>query len=409
MLRVLNVSSGDLIGARFNGLDVIPFLEPLGIASKLTVFWKHDSDHPDVIELSPKWQTKDNKRIAQNLYGLARKLGYETLQYPWSEDLFDSDFYRSADVVHLQIIQNGTLDLNTIGRIIKEKPTVWTWHDPWPTTGHCVHPMSCSRWIMGCGSCPDLDRPFKIGKDRSSQNRKAKNNLIDANYKVHLSTDWFEDFLRKSGSIYPEPTVFPFGIDVEKFRIIDKAQARKALGIAKEDFIIGFRATEEPYKGQQEVIEAIQSKHWTNTTFVTVQGTGLDHLSTYGCQVIELGWLEDEKLLDFYNSLDVFIMPSSYETFGFMCVESMACGTPVVVGSNTPMSKHINIREAGISLESMDVSSIVGAINELRNDRELGRKMGANGHRIVQENFTMKSYAANLAGLYHAAQRDFTQ
>lgn len=37
---------------------------------------------------------------------------------------------------------------------------------------------------------------------------------------------------------------------------------------------------------------------------------------------------------DFYKALDVFVLPARLDTFGLTVIESMACGTPVIVSQN---------------------------------------------------------------------------
>jgi glycosyltransferase involved in cell wall biosynthesis len=44
-----------------------------------------------------------------------------------------------------------------------------------------------------------------------------------------------------------------------------------------------------------------------------------------------LGFIPDNQLKDFYNSLDTFIMPTIAEGYGLPIVEAMACGKKVVV------------------------------------------------------------------------------
>jgi D-inositol-3-phosphate glycosyltransferase len=43
-----------------------------------------------------------------------------------------------------------------------------------------------------------------------------------------------------------------------------------------------------------------------------------------------VGGVEQPRLATYYRAADVTVMPSTYESFGLVAVESLACGTPVV-------------------------------------------------------------------------------
>jgi glycosyltransferase involved in cell wall biosynthesis len=174
------------------------------------------------------------------------------------------------------------------------------------------------------------------------------------------------------------------------------------------DFVIGFRSTDEPYKGLDSVFNAIKSKKWVDTTLLSVQNKGNSFLEANGVKLCELGWIDHDALVDFYNAVDVFLMPSSYETFGFMCVESMSCGKPVIVSRTTPMSDHINYDQAGISLESMDPASIISALDLLRGNPEYKESLGARGRELVLERFKVETYVSNLLALYHKTIVEFS-
>jgi glycosyltransferase involved in cell wall biosynthesis len=63
-----------------------------------------------------------------------------------------------------------------------------------------------------------------------------------------------------------------------------------------------------------------------------------------------LGKIPEEKMAEFYSSLDVFVLPSinSMEAFGMVQVEAMLCGVPVVA-SNLPGVKTI-VQKTGMGL-----------------------------------------------------------
>jgi glycosyltransferase involved in cell wall biosynthesis len=69
---------------------------------------------------------------------------------------------------------------------------------------------------------------------------------------------------------------------------------------------------------------------------LVIGGTGVDEsrlksLAGDDKRIKFLGFVADEKLVEFYNSLDYFIFPTKMEGYGLPIVEAFACKKPVVV------------------------------------------------------------------------------
>ena len=43
------------------------------------------------------------------------------------------------------------------------------------------------------------------------------------------------------------------------------------------------------------------------------------------------GFIPDEKIVETYNSFDIFVFPSKHEGFGIPIIEAHRCGLPVVI------------------------------------------------------------------------------
>ena len=60
-----------------------------------------------------------------------------------------------------------------------------------------------------------------------------------------------------------------------------------------------------------------------------------DAVAVDGERIHPTGYVDDETLVEYYNSADVVAVPSYYEGFGFPVLEAMACGTPVVTSDRS--------------------------------------------------------------------------
>jgi glycosyltransferase involved in cell wall biosynthesis len=68
----------------------------------------------------------------------------------------------------------------------------------------------------------------------------------------------------------------------------------------------------------------------------------LDSLADGDSRIKFLGLVPNEKLEDFYNSLDLFVFPSGVEGYGLPPVEAMSCRKPVVILSDAIMPEEVS-------------------------------------------------------------------
>lgn len=98
-----------------------------------------------------------------------------------------------------------------------------------------------------------------------------------------------------------------------------------------------------------------------------------------------LGFKED--LQPFFNSIDVFVLSSRWEGFGFVIAEAMAYGKPVVAYNISSNPEIITEAETGYLVQPFDVESFANAILQLNNNRQLLSAMGAKGRQRVEQLF----------------------
>jgi glycosyltransferase involved in cell wall biosynthesis len=71
-----------------------------------------------------------------------------------------------------------------------------------------------------------------------------------------------------------------------------------------------------------------------------------------------------KEIAEFMNSLDVFILASSFEGFGMVLVEAMAVGKRIVASRNSAIEEIIDGTDCGVLFETGNVKSLIWAIKK---------------------------------------------
>ncbi len=118
----------------------------------------------------------------------------------------------------------------------------------------------------------------------------------------------------------------------------------------------------------------------------------------HGCpRTVLTGYIADEHLAAVYSGAALFSFVSHYEGFGFPILEAMACGTPVVCGSNSSMPEIAD--GAALTADSENVREIRDRFEELLTDRELAENLACRGVLRAQT-FTWQRTATATIALY---------
>lgn len=399
-MKLLQVSSSDIVGGRFNGYTVRDRLAAEGIESRHMV-WNRIGVDPDVGKIFDY----PGSRLATRAIGwLERQLSIHSVLQVHSFGLPWHKSFREADVVHYHIIHDGFFSILALPMLSRMKPTVWTWHDPWAMTGHCIYPMTCERWRQGCGACPDLSRVFAMKHDRTAEEFRRKQRIYSkTKADVVLASQWMLDMARQS----PLGTNFnfhliPFGIDLDAYRPHDREAARQRLGVLPGRKVLCLRAASSPFKGLANTVEALHRLSSDQPLcLITFQETSHFDAFIGTHQIIEYGWTNDEDLLkDAYAACDVFLMPSRAEAFGLMAIEAMACGRPVVCFERTALPNVTFAPDAGIAVPMDDNEALTAVLRRLIENVDECRVRGERSRRLAEEHYDIVQQAGRLAALY---------
>ena len=194
--------------------------------------------------------------------------------------------------------------------------------------------------------------------------------------------------------------IIPPGVDLTRFYPIPIEEAKEFIGIPKEERMILFVGRIEPLKGVDTLIKAIaqlqqadvlsKCPHYLyviggdpdadvnemNTEMQRLQKLRID----LGVKdlVIFLGKKDQDVLQYYYSSAEMLVMPSNYESFGMVALESMACGTPVIATQVGGLQHLVQDKETGFIIPNDNPDALEEKITQLLCKEGMKQELGEN-------------------------------
>jgi len=200
--------------------------------------------------------------------------------------------------------------------------------------------------------------------------------------------------------------VIPPGVNLERFRPIPVLEARAHVGSpcqpCEEAHMLLYVGRMDPLKGVEDLLRALPyvvrdlPDDWPCRICLALIGgdaessdealrremARLERLKEelgLGDFAIFLGRRDQDELPYYYSAADVCIVPSHYESFGLVALESLACGTPVVASRVGGLVTIIEDGLNGFLVPHGDPQALAYRILQLVEDCQLRRQMGLYG------------------------------
>jgi glycosyltransferase involved in cell wall biosynthesis len=219
-------------------------------------------------------------------------------------------------------------------------PTFWVLHDFWLLTGRCAYTGPCGRYLSGCdencptpGEYPDL-APALI---RDAWQRKRQLLRGPQAPTVLANSTWSLQFaaevMRNLGISRDDRLArIKLGVPVHLFKHQDRAESRRALGLSPTAYVVAFSASSvsDERKGGKSLLQALRGLQIAELTILVIGN--LDRpFEVSGAEIVTLGYVtEPAMLVTALSAADVYVGPSSAETFGQVFIEAALTGVPSI-------------------------------------------------------------------------------
>lgn len=254
--------------------------------------------------------------------------------------------------------------------------------------------------------------------EQGRQRLEIEQDLI-ASCHIVATTPQEVSLMRRHYGAARKMTIIPCGFDDEIFHPRDPRAARAELGLPEAAPLIVFVGRLNRQKGLETLLRALAGSRrsaelaiaggWDPDTpdyleYVRirrlVRDLGLNE------RVHFLGKLTPERLALAYSAADLCAVPSHYESFGMVALESMACGTPVVASKVGGLQFTVVEGETGALVPPQDEIAWAQALERLLSAPEERRRLGEQGRRTALAEFTWSAVASRLERVYGDLRRE---
>lgn len=282
----------------------------------------------------------------------------------------------SPDIIHLHNIHGHYFNYKIFFKYIKHAkiPVVWTLHDCWAFTGHCVYfdLIGCNKWQTKCLNCP-LKRQYpKSLIDRSSFNYEQKKKAFSELEGLTLVpvSRWLSDLLGESYLKNHPRRVIHNGIDLDLFSpqaLSIDVRSKYGIPVGKQ-IVLGVADGFGKRKGLDDFIYL--SEHLDERYAVVLVGIKKEIKSS---KIYSIRHTDNQhQLALLYNAASVFVNPTYEDNYPTVNMEAIACGTPVIT-YNTGGSPESITPETGIVVPKGNVAELQKAIIDITSYKEIDR------------------------------------
>jgi len=187
----------------------------------------------------------------------------------------------------------------------------------------------------------------------------------------------------------------PYAVDTALFErqleLNPRAQARAALGLVDNDFVVLFSGKFLPRKAPLLLLEAIGRVRGREKIVLLMVGDGEQRAEIekkgrplLGGRLRMEGFVNQSELGRRYAAADVLVLPSMFETWGLVVNEAMQFGMPAIVSSKVGCHEDLIIEgKTGMIFPVGDAEKLAQCLQQFVDQPGKAREMGAAARALV--------------------------
>ncbi len=219
---------------------------------------------------------------------------------------------------------------------------------------------------------------------------------------------------------YPESRIriIPIGIDHHKFiEMKTKQEAKKSLNIEAEQFVVGVIGRIDEQKGQLVALKAFSQIEYKDIMLLIVGETTYKEAQEYFQSILEFikyNNLENKvKIIDFANNvqdifacLDLFLLTSFSETYGFVTIEAMMSGVPIIATNSGGTPEVVNNGEFAQLVPPNNVIELKSKIVELIDNYNKYTDLAIRAKQYAIQKYTKEQEIISLKYLFESNENE---
>lgn len=193
----------------------------------------------------------------------------------------------------------------------------------------------------------------------------------------------------------------------------EASSLREELGVGNDTFLFLYAARLVEGKGHTWLLESVKKlRGRTERPFrLILAGDGpLKNELENKMQELKLtdvitflGYRSDMSNL--YHGVDLTLCPSESETLSLLLLESLACGTPALATNVGGIPDILSPEhDCGTMVPYGDTEALTAAMAEIMEGETLRQRWSANGPRVIEEKFSIRSQCRQMLTLYRGKE-----